>query len=106
MQQLAVPWKWNTLPYNGVSQLSLTAFSQWTTNRATYQGFQFVWTLTNKGLYDTNRVRFDLGQFAVDNSASTLGPQCKVFTYDLANGSPQMSHDWSAVDTSQGLSKL
>jgi len=51
-------------------------------------------------------MRFDLGQFAVDNNASTVSPTCKVYSYDVANGSPTFSHDWSAVDYSQGLAKV
>ena len=60
----------------------------------------------SKGLDAKNRVRFDLGQFAVDNSASTVNPICKVYDYDQLNLSPEFSHDWSAVDSSQGLTKL
>ncbi len=60
----------------------------------------------SKGLYDTNRIRFDLGQFSVDNTASALSPNCKVYNYDLSISSPMLSHDWAAIDSSQGLSKL
>jgi len=47
-----------------------------------------------------------LGQFASDNNATSISPTCKVFTYDNLYGSLAFSHDWAAVDYSQGLSKL
>jgi hypothetical protein len=62
--------------------------------------------LLSKGLYDTNRVRFDLGQFSVDNSASGVNPLCKIYNYDALSNSGSLSHDWAAIDSSLGLSKL
>lgn len=100
-----VTFAWNNTNVNG-SVVNVRSFKQWTSNRATYEEFEFTFTLLSKGLYDTNRMRFDLGQFAVDNNASTVNPSCKVFDYNVANGSPSFSHDWSAVDYSQGLAKL
>ena len=73
--------------------------------KATIEQFNFTFTLLSKGLYVTNRIRFNLGQFALDNSASTVNPSCKVYTY-TTNGSPSYSHDFAAVDASGGFSSL
>ena len=105
-KKTGVTFAWNGTNYIGPSVVNVRSFKQWTSNRATYEEFEFTFTLLSKGLYDTNRMRFDLGQFAVDNNASTVNPSCKVFDYNVANGSPSFSHDWSAVDYSQGLAKL
>lgn len=86
--------------------MNVKSFKQWTSNKATYEEFEFTFTLLSKGLYDTNRIRFDLGQFASDNNATTITPTCKVFDYDVLNGSPSFSHDWAAVDSSSGLANL
>ena len=53
----------------------------------------------------TNRVRFNLGQFASDNSASAVTPTCKVYTYS-PSGSTEFSHDFAAIDTSSGLTSV
>lgn len=53
----------------------------------------------------TNRIRFNLGQFSLDNAASVLSPKCKVFTYNPA-GSTAYSYDWAAVDSAGGFSSL
>lgn len=53
----------------------------------------------------TNRVRLNLGQYNTDNLASQINPICKIYQYNVA-GSTEFSHDWAAVDTSQGLSRL
>jgi hypothetical protein len=58
-----------------------------------------------KGLYETNRIRVDLGQYYIDNFASLINPLCKVYLYDEA-GSSDFSHDWAAIDAEQGLNKL
>ena len=91
--------------YIGVTSLTMTSFNQWTQSKAVVESFNFSFTLLSKGLYVTNRLRFNLGQFAMDNSASSLSPSCKVYTYDTA-GSPNLSHDWDAIDVSGGLSSL
>jgi hypothetical protein len=101
-----VSFAWQGTNYIGQSMVNVKSFKQWTRNKATVEDFEFTFTLISKGLYDTNRMRFDLGQFAVDNNASSVSPTCKVFNYDVANGSPSFSHDWAAVDSSQGLAKL
>lgn len=91
--------------YIGASSLSLGSFTQWTQIKATNEKFNFTFTLLSKGLYVTNRIRFNLGQFALDNSASTVNPSCKVYTYSTT-GSSDLSHDFAAVDVSGGFSSL
>lgn len=91
--------------YIGVSSLNLGSFTQWTQNKAVVEQFNFTFTLLSKGLYVTNRIRFNLGQFALDNSASATTPSCKVYTYSTT-GSTSYSYDWAAVDISGGLSSL
>ena len=61
--------------------------------------------MISKGLYVTNRVRFNLGQFALDNAASSVNPSCKIYQY-TTDGSAYFSHDWAAVDVSGGFSSL
>lgn len=56
-------------------------------------------------MYITNRVRINLGQYFTDNSASQITPMCKIYTYSLL-GSVEFSHDWAAVDASQGYNRL
>jgi hypothetical protein len=102
-KKLAISFPWNATAYS--SALNLGSFKQWTSNKATVSSFNFSFTLLSKGLYRTNRIRFNLGQFAVDNSASSVSPVCKIYEYDTM-GSKQFSHDWNAVDSSQGLSSL
>jgi hypothetical protein len=104
-QKTGLSFPWSGSNYIGISSLQVSSFYQWTTNKDTAESFSFIFTLISKGLYDTNRVRFDLGQFAVDNGGSTLNPTCQVYNYN-ANGSYSYSHDWAAVDSSQGLAKL
>ena len=91
--------------YLGITALNLGSFTQWTGSKAVIEEFNFTFTLLSKGLYVTNRVRFNLGQFATDNSASSVNPSCKVFTYSTT-GSTAFSHDWDAIDISNGLTNL
>jgi hypothetical protein len=101
----AVPFPYNSASYIGPTALNLGSFTQWTSSKGVVESFNFTFTLISKGLYVTNRVRVNLGQFATDNSASSLNPKCKVYTY-TTTGSPAFSHDWAAIDTSGGLSSL
>lgn len=102
---LAVIIPYQSASYIGPSSLSLASFWQWTQNKAVVEQFNFSFTLVSKGLYVTNRVRFNLGQFALDNSASAVSPSCRVYTYTEL-GSPELSHDWAAIDVSGGFSSL
>jgi len=36
-----------------------------------------------KGLYVTNRVRINLGQYNIENSASQINPTCSIYTYTV-----------------------
>lgn len=101
----SVSFPYQAANYIGQSSLSLGSFTQWTQNKAVIEQFNFTFTLINKGLYVTNRLRFNLGQFALDNSASSVSPICKVYTYSTT-GSTAFSHDWAAVDVSGGFSSL
>ena len=87
-RKTGVTFAWQGSNYIGASTVIVNSFKQWTSNRATMTEFEFAFVLLSKGLYDTNRMRFDLGQFAVDNNASSVNPSCKVFNYNNANGSP------------------
>lgn len=91
--------------YIGPTSLGLAGFTQWTSSKAVIESFNFTFTLLSKGLYVTNRVRFNLGQFATDNAGSSVAPKCKVYTYST-DGSPNLSHDWAAIDTTSGLTSL
>lgn len=101
----AVQFPYNSASYIGASSLSLGSFTQWTNSKAVIESFNFTFTLLSKGLYVTNRVRFNLGQFATDNTDSSVNPKCKVYTYSTT-GSMDYSHDWAAVDSSGGLTSL
>lgn len=61
--------------------------------------------MIGKGLYTTNRVRINLGQYFTENSASQINPLCKIFIYSLT-GSTEYSHDWAAVDATRGFNRL
>lgn len=100
-----ITYPYATASYIGPSSLSLGSFTQWTQVKATNEQFNFTFTLISKGLYVTNRIRFNLGQFALDNAASTVSPSCKVYTYSTT-GSTELSHDFAAVDVSGGFSSL
>ena len=102
---IAVQFPYNTASYIGATSLNLGSFAQWTSNKAVIENFNFTFTLISKGLYVTNRVRFNLGQFATDNSASSVTPSCQVYNYDTV-GSLQYSHDFAAVDVTGGLIAL
>lgn len=101
----AVPFPYASSDYIGITALNLGSFTQWTQSKAVVESFNFTFTLLSKGLYVTNRVRFNLGQFATDNAGSSVSPKCKVYTYSL-DGSPAFSHDWAAIDTKSGLTSL
>ena len=98
-------YPYQTSDYIGASALNLGSFMQWTQDKGVVEKFNFTFTLLSKGLYVTNRVRFNLGQFALDNAASALSPSCKVYEYST-DGSPNFSHDWAAIDTSGTFSSL
>lgn len=74
-------------------------------NKAAITGFNFTFSVIAKGIYITNRVRINLGQYYTDNTASQISPMCKIYTYDLF-GSMEFNHDWAAVDASQGYNRL
>ena len=100
-----ISFPYNSGAYIGASALNLASFTQWTSSKAVVEEFNFTFSLISKGLYVTNRVRFNLGQFSTDNSASAVNPSCKVYTYSTM-GSPAFSHDFAAIDTSGGLTSL
>ena len=103
---VVIPWQPASL-YLGPSDLTLASFKKVNLNKAAISNFKFSFTLINKGLYVTNRVRIDLGQLAVDNAASIVTPKCVVLVYNPDPNAPDVySHDWGSVDTSQGLGKL
>ena len=91
--------------YTGPTTLTLASFVQETNNKAAVTDFNFSFTVNCKGMYVTNRVRINLGQYFTDNSASQISPRCKIYEYSTA-GSTEYSHDWAGVDTSQRLSML
>lgn len=101
----SVSFPYQAANYIGPSSLNLGSFTQWTQVKATVEQFNFTFTLLSKGLYVTNRIRFNLGQFALDNAASSVTPSCKVYTYSTT-GSTAFSHDFAAVDVSGGFSSL
>ena len=84
----------------------LAQYVQITNNRRAITEFTFAFSLTDKNLYMTERVRINLGQYYVDNAASLLTPTCKIYYYQNNNNILAYSHDWSAVDISQGLNNL
>lgn len=99
---------WYTSPgmiYVGPSTLTLSGFTSETVNSGVVSPFNLTFTLINKGLYNTERVRINLGQYTSDNSGSSLNPYCVVFTYSPL-GVESYSHDFGAIDYSQGYSKL
>lgn len=101
----SVSFPYQAANYIGPSSLTLGSFTQWTQAKATVERFNFTFTLLSKGLYVTNRIRFNLGQFALDNAASTVNPSCKVYAYSTT-GSAAFSHDFAGVDVSGGFSSL
>lgn len=72
---------WNPSGYPGTTSLALSEYSLETYNKGVVSPFKFTFTLVNKGLYNTERVRINLGQYANDNHGSTLTPTCVVFEY-------------------------
>lgn len=101
-----MPYGNNTdLTYIGPSEIKLASFVQTINNKAAITSFNFSFSVIGKGLYVTNRVRINLGQYHTENSASQISPLCKIYTYSL-DGSPEFSHDWAAVDATQGYNRL
>lgn len=49
--------------YLGPSQISLASFVQISNNKAAITSFNFSFNVFGKGLYVTNRVRINLGQY-------------------------------------------
>lgn len=47
--------------YIGATSLDLLSFMQWTSDKGVVESFNFTFTLLSKGLYVTNRVRFNMG---------------------------------------------
>ena len=91
--------------YMGPSSVTLASYMQESNNKAAITAFNFSFTVLSKGMYVTNRVRINLGQYNTDNSASQISPHCKIYTYSTT-GSTEFSHHWAAIDTSQGLNFL
>jgi hypothetical protein len=80
----ALTFVWNSLVganFIGPTSLSLSGFTSETINSGVISPFNLTFTLINKGLYNTERVRINLGQYTNDNSGSSLNPYCSVFTY-------------------------
>lgn len=65
----------------------LSSYVQNINNKAAITGFNFSFSVLGKGIYVTNRVRINLGQYFTDNSASQINPTCKIYTYTTL-GSP------------------
>ena len=107
-QANSVPFKYggDDTSYIGQSSITLSDFVQQINNKAAITKFEFNFNVVGKGLYATNRVRVNLGQYYTDNSASLINPICKIYTFNSGGASTMFSHHWSAVDTSQGLNKL
>lgn len=78
---------------------------QSTNNKAAITAFNFSFSVVGKGLYVTNRVRINLGQYHTENVASQITPLCKIYTYSTT-GSPEFSHDFAAIDASSGYNRL
>lgn len=91
--------------YLGSSQLILASYKQETNNKAAVTTFNLSFSLISKGIYLTNRVRINLGQYEVDNTASQISPRCKIYEYSTT-GSPEYSHDWAGIDISRGFDEL
>lgn len=82
-------FKYNTddATYISASVISLSSYHQVTNNKAAITSFNFSFSVLGKGLYDTERVRINLGQYYTDNSASVISPKCKIYEYTV-DGSP------------------
>lgn len=74
-------------------------------NKAAITSFSLSFSVIGKGMYVTNRVRINLGQYNTDNLASQINPICKIYEYNVA-GSTEFSHHWAAIDTSKGFDDL
>jgi hypothetical protein len=98
-------WTWSPATYVGVTSLVLSNYYSETLNKGVVSPFVLTFTLINKGLYNTERIRINLGQYSSDNTGSTLSPTCVVFQYS-PSGAEVFSHDFAAIDFSQGYSKL
>lgn len=98
-------WTWNPATYIGATTLTLGNYAAQTLNKGVVTPFVLTFVLINKGLYNTERIRINLGQYSNDNTGSTLNPQCVVFQYS-PTGAEVFSHDFAAIDSSQGYSKL
>jgi hypothetical protein len=101
----AVQFPYSPASYLGPTALNLGSFRQWVSSKAVVESFNFSFNLISKGLYLTNRVRINLGQFATDNAVTAVSPKCKVYTYSTVD-STEFSHHWSAIDTTGGLTSL
>lgn len=98
-------WTWNPATYAGPTTLVLSNYATETLNKGVVSPFTLSFTLTNKGLYNTERIRINLGQYSNDNTGSALNPTCVVLQYS-PTGASRFSHDFAAIDYSQGYSKV
>ena len=57
----SMTYPYQTSDYIGATSLDLLSFKQWTSDKGVVESFNFTFTLLSKGLYVTNRVRFNLG---------------------------------------------
>jgi hypothetical protein len=51
--------------YIGGSEIRLSSYTQITNNKAAITSFNFSFSVLGKGLYVTNRVRINLGQYHI-----------------------------------------
>jgi hypothetical protein len=80
-----IPWQ-PAGKYLGPSDLKLNGFEKINLNKQAVSSFKLNFVLVSKGLYLTNRVRFDLGQLYTDNQNSLFSPKCVVLTYSETPG--------------------
>lgn len=75
----AVSFPYSPATYIGPSNIVLGSYVQTVNNKAAITSFSLSFSVISKGLYVTNRVRINLGQYYTDNLASQINPICKIY---------------------------
>jgi hypothetical protein len=65
--------------YIGQTEIKLGSYSQNTNNKGAITSFIFSFSVISKGLYVTERVRVNLGQYYIDNNVTQLDTICKIY---------------------------
>jgi hypothetical protein len=67
--------------YIGSSDILLGSYQQNINNKGAITSFYFSFSIISKGLYATERIRINLGQYFIDNNVTHIDAKCKIYQF-------------------------